>query len=117
MTNLIKSGAFDCFGCREDIMKQFIESISDQKKRITLQNMNMLCEKNLIPEDLAFEKRVFNFNKYINKNFKKDGEITFNKVCLDFYLENFDEAKLYDYEINGDASTAKIKEKDCRMRH
>ena len=114
MTNLIKSGAFDCFGSREDIMKQFIESISDQKKRITLQNMNMLCEKNLIPEDLAFEKRVFNFNKYINKNFKKDGEITLNKVCLDFYLENFDETKLYDYEINGDASTAKIKEKDWK---
>ena len=42
MVNLIKAGAFDSFGDRIKIMKQYIESVSDIKKRITLQNMKML---------------------------------------------------------------------------
>ena len=41
MINLIKSGAFDQFGDRIQIMKNYIESITDQKKRLTLQNMNI----------------------------------------------------------------------------
>ena len=43
------------------------------KKRITLQNMKMLIEKEMIPEDFEKEIKIFNFNKYLKKN--KDGKL------------------------------------------
>ena len=65
MINLIKAGAFDSFGdSRKDVMNKYIISISDQKKRVTLQNMKMLIDFNLLPDELDFEIRIFNFNKY-----------------------------------------------------
>lgn len=89
MVNLIKSGAFDDFGNnREEIMKNYIKSISDQKKRITLQNMKMLMEFNLIPEELNFEKKVYNFNKYLKK-FKKDNNYLLNDIAMSFLDKNF----------------------------
>ena len=41
---LIKSGAFDSFGDRVQVMKTYIESVSDLKKRVTLQNLKMLID-------------------------------------------------------------------------
>lgn len=67
MINLIKSGAFDSFGDRVDIMHQYINMISDTKKRITLQNMKMLIDFGLIPDKYDLQRRVYNFNKYIKK--------------------------------------------------
>ena len=64
MVNLIKSGAFDCFGDRIDIMHEYIDSISDKKKRLTLQNMQMLINFNLLPEEK-----------------KEPSEIHLSKVC------------------------------------
>ena len=115
LVNLIKAGVFDCFGSREDIMNEFIESISDKKNRLTLQNANMLIEKGMFPEDLSFEKRVFLYNKYIRQfKDKESGLIKLNKVCVDFYLENFDSDLLIDLEVNGNNSQAKINEKDWK---
>lgn len=71
MINLIKSGAFDSFGNRIDIMHQYVNMISDTKKRITLQNMKMLIEFELIPDKYDLQRRVYGFNKYI-KRFKSD---------------------------------------------
>lgn len=71
MINLIKSGAFDSFGNRVDIMHQYVNMISDTKKRITLQNMKMLIEFGLIPDKYDLQRRVYGFNKYI-KRFKSD---------------------------------------------
>ena len=48
MVNLIKSGAFDSFGDRQKIMSDYIKSICGEKTRLTLQNMNMLINFNLI---------------------------------------------------------------------
>lgn len=67
MINLIKSGAFDGFGDRVELMHQYVDLISDTKKRITLQNMKMLIDFGLIPEKYDLQRRVFNFNKYIKK--------------------------------------------------
>ena len=47
--NLIKSGAFDSLGDRFEVMDNYIRSVSDQKKRVTLQNMKMLIDFNLLP--------------------------------------------------------------------
>ena len=87
--NLIKSGAFDFLGDRVEIMKQYIASISDQKKRVTLQNMKMLIDFKLLPEELDFECRVFNFNKYLKKN-KEDIYYKLDENSFPFYEENFD---------------------------
>ena len=88
VVNLIKSGAFDKFGDRIELMKQYIESIADKKKRITLQNMKMLIEKEMIPEDFEKEIKIFNFNKYLKKN--KDGKFyILNDYAVDFYAMNF----------------------------
>ena len=89
MVNLIKSGAFDDFGNnREEIMKDYIKSISEPKKRLTLQNMKMLIDFNLIPPELDFEKKVFNFNKYLKK-FKKDKNYLLNDIAMNFLDKNF----------------------------
>lgn len=93
MINLIKCGAFDSF-CKEgesrvDLMHSYIESISEPKKRVTLQNMRMLIDFNLIPPELDFQKRLFNFNKYL-KAFKDGIYYNLDNVAFNFYSQNFD---------------------------
>ena len=98
MINLIKSGAFDSFGSnRKKIMEQYIRSISDQKKRITLQNMKMLIDFNLLPEELEFEKKVFNFNKYLKK-FKDGDYYLIDDNAFTFLEENYSIDDLYPTE-------------------
>ena len=94
MVNLIKSGAFDCFGDRNKIMYDYIASVSDTKKRITLQNMKMLIDFGLIPDEYDMERRVYNFNKYIKK-FKLDGTyFGLDEVAFAFYSQHFDMDKV-----------------------
>ena len=94
MINLIKSGAFDCFGNRDDIMHQYIDLISDAKKRITLQNMKMLIDFGLIPEEYDLQRRVFNFNKYIKKLKLDTTYYGLDNIAFKFYESNFDVDKL-----------------------
>ena len=94
MVNLIKSGAFDCFGDRNKIMYDYIASVSDTKKRITLQNMKMLIDFGLIPDDYDMERRVYNFNKYVKK-FKLDGTyFGLDEAAFAFYSQHFDMDKV-----------------------
>ena len=93
MVNLIKSGAFDGFGQREEIMREYVNSVSDTKQRITLQNMKMLIDFGLIPDDYDLERRVYNFNKYLKKMkldatwYGLDG-IAFNFYSTYFNIDN-----------------------------
>ena len=91
MVNLIKSGAFDNLygGDRIKAMSEYIDLISDKKKRITLQNMKMLIEFNLIPSEYDFQCRVYNFNKYLKKN-KFGNSYGLDNIALGFYSNNFD---------------------------
>lgn len=91
MVSLIKSGAFDEFNDRVEIMNEYMASCADTKKALNLRNANMLIENELIPEELDFEKKVFNFNKYL-KNFKnkESNRITLDEVAFDFYQKHFD---------------------------
>ena len=88
MINLIKAGAFDAFGEKRIIMNNYLLSITPQKTRITLQNMNSLIEYNLIPKDLISYKYLYNFNKYL-----KDLEIPegyrLNERAINFLCKNF----------------------------
>ena len=97
--NLIKSGAFDCFGDRFEIMRQYVASVSDTKSRITLQNMKMLCDFDLIPKEYDMERRVYNFNKYLKK-LKWETYYCLDEVAMNFYEAHFDMDKLEPSEMS-----------------
>ena len=99
IVNLIKSGAFDSFGDREDIMREYINSVSDTKKRITLQNMKMLCDFGLIPDEYDLQRRVYNFNKYVKK-FKHEAYYLFDDIAMHFFEKYFDMDKLEPTELS-----------------
>lgn len=91
MINLIKSGAFDNIENipREKIMEKYIDSITDKKQRLTLQNMAMLIEKDLIPENMIFYKKLFLFNKFL-KTQKNGLYYQVNDAAVNFINQNFD---------------------------
>lgn len=89
MINLIKAGAFDSFGDRMQIMHNYIDLISDAKKRITLQNMKMLIDFDLIPDEYDMERRVYNFNKYIKKLKLDNIYYGLDEIAFNFYSANF----------------------------
>lgn len=114
MISLLKSGCFDSLypnTSREEIINTYIDLITEKKKRITLQNMNMLIQKNLIPEKFSHQIKVFNFNKYL-KNFPQKDFYLLNEIALKFYLANYDDDLLKDLVINENGRAAKILKKD-----
>ena len=93
MINLIKAGAFDAFDDRIAIMHKYVDMISDTKKRITLQNMKMLIDFGLIPDEYDLQRRVYNFNKYLKKQ-KSDEYYLLDDISFEFYSKNCDLDKL-----------------------
>lgn len=90
MISLIKAGAFDKFDSRKNIMREYIENISEPKTRVTMQNFNGLRERHLLPSELRFQERLFVFNKALKKNCKIDNYLFFENNYYDFYEEFFD---------------------------
>ena len=90
MINLIKSGAFDEFGPRIEVMHEYVDMISDTKKRLTLQNMKMLIDFDLIPNEYDLQRRVYNFNKYIKKMKEGTNYYGLDNVAFNFYSSSFD---------------------------
>ena len=91
MIALIKAGAFDQFNSRENIMKEYLWITCEPKKRVTMQNFNMLNERGLLPQELDFQKRVFIFNKALKKNCKvSNGYLSISDNYYEFYSEFFD---------------------------
>jgi len=108
MVSLIKAGAFDKVDAewagritsepRYAIMAYYLSIASEPKKRLTLQNLNGLIEKELLPNSLMYEQRTYAFNKYLKKN----------KSGIYYYMTNDDlefYGSLYDDEglevVNG----------------
>ena len=89
--NLIKSGAFDTLENlpREKIMSNYLDSVIDKKQRLTLQNMQMLINKNLIPDEMSFYAKLFLFNKFL-KTCKTDSYYELNEPAINFICNNFD---------------------------
>lgn len=111
MINLIKAGAFDELynNDRIAIMDKYLDMIAEKKKRITLQNMNMLATKGMIPKEFEFEQRVFFFNKYIKRKGNRDDKYYFiDTISYKFFEENYDIEKLTDIVIDGDNISAKL---------
>ena len=95
MVNLIKAGAFDFLGDRKDIALEYIKAVSDTKKRVTLQNMKMLIEFGLIPDEYDMERRVYNFNKYLKKMKLDATYYGLDDIALNFFDKHFDVDNLY----------------------
>ena len=105
MISLIKSGAFDetdgswaktvnPSAPRRAIMAYYISKICEPKKKLTLQNLSTLIQKNLIPDSLSLERQVFLFNKKL-KNQKEGKEYYLLKEDdFLFYEEHFSEDDL-----------------------
>ena len=104
MISLIKSGAFD--NCGGDIfgiddkdkdkiryanMIYYLMKTSEPKKRLTLQNMNGLIEKNMLPAELKEEQSIYSFTKYlnghkwVNRENQKEYYVLVPKEAFDFY--------------------------------
>ena len=110
MISLIKAGTFDSlYNSREEVMETYLRLVADQKKRITLQNMQMLIEKQMIPETLDYERRLFNFNKYL-KSFKEGLYYNLDTRGFNFYSTSYPIDKLEEVNVNDDTKTAKIKQ-------
>lgn len=104
MISLIKSGAFDKLEKewaselnvepRLLVMVYYISKVCEPKKRLTLQNFNGLVQRNLIPQSLDFQKRVFSFNKYLKSEKKVGQYYVFDEICDRFYNNYFDMEEL-----------------------
>ena len=62
--------------------------ITDKKQRLTLQNMQMLINYNLIPEEMQLCKKVFLFNKFLKQQ-KKVEYYQLNDAAINFIADNF----------------------------
>lgn len=89
--NLIKAGCFDNLEKKDrvQIMTEYIDSISDKKKKLTLQNMQMLIRENCIPKEFINQVHIFNFNKYL-KNFKNLENYILDEKAMTFYEKKYD---------------------------
>lgn len=96
MISLIKAGAFDKLEgkSRKLIMGLYIWQTFDKKKRLTLQNFNGLVQYGLIPEELDFERRVFNFNKYIKAVGAHGKYFLLDSPSEKFYVDNYGDSKV-----------------------
>ena len=104
MISLIKAGAFDKleaefgkeFGVhpRFAVMAYYLSKASDPKTKLNLQNFNTLIQRGLVPDSLEFERRVFEFNKYLKANTKCGKYFVFDEACNTFYEKYFDLDKL-----------------------
>ena len=99
MISLIKGGAFDKLETewaeelkvhpRILIMTAYLAKVSEPKSKLTLQNFNGLLQRDLVPQSLDLQKRVFNFNKYLKT--KKVGQYyVFDNIAEEFYSKHFD---------------------------
>ncbi len=117
MVNLIKSGAFDSFGDRYEIMKDYILSVSDQKKTVNMRNLQMMIAKDMIPHEFESQVKDFNFTKYL-KAFKQEDYYDLDGRAFAYYEADFDIDELFPSET---APTGfKLSKKDwdrlCKMR-
>ena len=102
VVNLIKAGAFDTIENkpREQILKEYVMSVADQKQKLNLMNFQMLIRMKMVPDELAFTVKVYNFTKYI-RTMRFVGNYILDENGLGFYSENYDMSKVNYLEKDG----------------
>jgi DNA polymerase-3 subunit alpha len=102
MNQLIKGGCFDSFGERKDVMKQFTKHTFEPKKQLNFQNMKMLVENNLIPEQFNLNVRFYNYKNYISQFVHKtvvkpkDRLFILDNIATPFFEQHFTEECIVD---------------------
>lgn len=97
MIQLIKGGCFDSFGERKEVMKEFIKHTFEPKKQLNMQNMNMLINSELIPEEYHLNERLFKYkayiSKFVHKNIPKpkDRQLILDDIAQHFFEQHFTE--------------------------
>lgn len=92
--SLIKAGAFDELENKDrvDIMKDYIYQISDTKKVLNMRNFQGLLRNELLPKDLEYQCRLFEFNRYIRqKQFKTKDTLILDARAQAFMMDNYPE--------------------------
>lgn len=91
MVTLIKSGAFDRFKSRQELMVEYLWITCDKKSRLTLQNMPTLAKRGMLPEDTDAQilaRRVYEFNRYLKTECKYNKELfRLDERSIDFLAE------------------------------
>lgn len=93
--SLIKGGAFDELEPnRKFALALYLWHTCDKKKRITLQNLNGLDARNILPKDNEYKTpyNVYRFNKYLKSYCKTTGGFNLDNSAIDFlsFLEKED---------------------------
>jgi DNA polymerase-3 subunit alpha len=102
MNQLIKGGCFDSFGERKEVMKQFTKHTFEPKKQLNFQNMKMLVENNLIPEQFNLNVRFYNYKNYISQFVHKtvvkpkDRLFILDNIATPFFEQHFTEECIVD---------------------
>lgn len=92
--SLIKAGAFDSMNKdRYAIMRSYIERICDKKTALNMRNVNGLIERDLVPLELEFQRRLFCWTKYLKQKIFKYSEDTYylDERSLEFIHNAFPE--------------------------
>ena len=109
MISLIKAGAFDkvdekwakeiCPEPRKAIMAYYLLKTGELKKKLTLQNLNGLINKHLIPQAFSKEVRIFIFNKYLKNYCKKNKYFLLNSEGYNFFIQTLPEEDIDNIEV------------------
>lgn len=72
--NLIKCGAFNEIEGKttKEVLTEFIKQDCEPKKRLTMQNANMLIDFGLLPDDLMREAEIYKLTKELRKHRDSD---------------------------------------------
>ena len=114
--NLIKCGAFDRVEGKDraEILKEFIWERCEPKKKLTMQNANMLIDLGLLPDELEYESDVYKLTKELRKHrdsqklwYRADQlDIPFNKI--DAWRQVFKDSKIIGEELLIDGEPGKF---------
>lgn len=107
VVNLIKAGVFRHIDDRSrmELLEYYVRERSDLKKRLTLQNLQMLIKYDLIPKDqFDAEIRLFNWIKYVRKT-KHDTYFILDERALNFYEKILDQSRLVYQTIKNEYTT------------
>lgn len=112
---LIKAGCFDTLESksREHIARDFAMIACEPKAKLTLANLPMIIDYNLLPEEYDLHVRIFKFKKYLDKlpsydiieevkgkEKKIDTKIELDNISTEFFCQYFSQDCVLDVKNN-----------------
>lgn len=94
---LIKAGCFDKLEkgkSRKELLYEYLDILIPPKLKLTMANVNGLINYNVLPKNKSKFIYLFNFNKYLKLNKKKDSYLV-DERAYDYFSKNFDVNNLF----------------------